>query len=227
MHNGKQTDILIMDFSKAFDKVGHEHLLAKLVHYGITGKTSNWIRSLLSNRKQTVVLEDERSYCGNVTSGVPQGSVLSPCLFLMYINEMPDQLQSTMRLFADDNMAYLAIESDDDIQTLQHDLNLLAAWEHKWQMEFHPGKCQILRVTRNWTSKIESNYVIHGHTLKIVDAEKYLGVTITSDLNRNQHIAKIKNKATSALSFLQRNIRVNAPTLKEKAYQTIVHPHLE
>ncbi len=142
MHNGKQTDILIMDFSKAFDRVGHERLLAKLVHYGITGKTNNLIRSFLSNYKQTVVLEDERSYCANVTSGIPQGSVLSPCLFLMYINDMPDQLRSTVRLFADDTTAYLAIESDDDIQTLQHDLNLLAAWEHKWQRSFIQGNAK-------------------------------------------------------------------------------------
>ncbi len=106
-------------------------------------------------------------------------------------------------------------------------LNLLAAWEHKWQMEFHPGKCQVLRLTRNRTHKIESNYVLHGHTLEVVDVAKYLGVTMTSDLNWNQHIAIIKNKATSTLSFLQRNVRVNAPKLKEKPYRTIVRPHLE
>ncbi len=189
---------------------------AKLVHYGITGKTNNWIRSFLSNRKQAVVLEDERSYCGNVTSGILQGSVLGPCLFLMYINDMPDQLLSTVRLFADDTTAYLVIESDDDIQTLQHDLNILAAWEHKWQMEFHPGKYQVLRVTRNRTCKIESNYVLHGHTLEVVDTAKYLGVTITSDLNWNQHIANIKNKATSTLSYLQRNTRSMLPSWKRR-----------
>ncbi len=94
-------------------------------------------------------------------------------------------------------------------------------------MEFHPGKCQVLRVTRNWTRKIESNYILHGHTLEVVNAAKYLGVTITSDLNWNQHIANIKNKATSTFSFLQRNVWVNAPKLKENAYQTIVRPHLE
>ncbi len=132
----------------------------------------------------------------------------------MYINNMPDQLLSTVRLLADDTMAYLAIESEDDVQALQHDLNLLAAWEHKWQMELHPGKCQVLRVTRNQTRKIESNYFLQRHTLKVVDTAKYLGVTITSVLNWNQHIANIKNKATSAFSFLQRNLRVNAPKLK-------------
>ncbi len=112
-----------MDFSKAFDKVGHECLLTKLVHYGITARINNWIWSFLFNHKQTVLLEDERSYFGKGTYGVPQWSVLGPCLFLMYINNMPDQL--TVRLFADDTTAYLAIESDNDVQALQHNLNLL------------------------------------------------------------------------------------------------------
>ncbi len=94
-------------------------------------------------------------------------------------------------------------------------------------MEFHPGKCKVLRVTRNQTCKIQSNYILHGHTLEVVNAAKYLGVTITSDLNWNQHIANIKNKATSTLSFLQTDVRVSAPKLKEKAYLTIVRPHLE
>ncbi len=92
-------------------------------------------------------------------------------------------------------------------------------------MEFHSGKCQVVQVTRN--ARFESHYVLHGHKLEVVDAAMYLGVTITSDMNWNHHIANIRNKATSTLSYLQRNVRVNAPKLKEKAYQTIVNPHLE
>lgn len=131
MVNGVQTDILIMDFSKAFDKVSHSKLTLKLHHYGIRGKTNRWIESFLANRRQTVVLEGEKSYEANVTSGVPQGSVLGPCLFLFYINDIPDRLQAKVRLFADDTAAYLGIQSLSDAEALQRDLDELARWEEK------------------------------------------------------------------------------------------------
>ncbi len=101
MQRGKQTDVLIMDFSKAFDKVEHLCLLLKLEHYSIQERTLNWIKSFLSNRKQHVVLEGEASDEMDILSGVPQGSVLGSCLFLYYINDMPDKITSKVRLFAD------------------------------------------------------------------------------------------------------------------------------
>ena len=125
MENGKQTDILVMDFSKAFDKVSHSLLLHKLHYYGIQGELNSWIQNFLFNRKQAVVLEGDKSdyrYVA-VESGVPQGSVLEPILFLYYINDIPAGLLSTMRLFADDTIAYLAIKSNRDALTLQQDLD--------------------------------------------------------------------------------------------------------
>jgi hypothetical protein len=142
MENGKQTDILVMDFSKAFDKVSHSLLLHKLHYYGIQGELNSWIQNFLSNRKQAVVLEGDKSdyrYVA-VESGVPHGSVLEPSLFLYYINDIPAGLQSTIRLFADDTIAYLAIKSNRDALTLQQDLDKLSYWETNWKMEFHPDK---------------------------------------------------------------------------------------
>ena len=98
-----------MDFIYAFDKVGHERLLRKITSYGITGLTHQWIRGFLSDRKQRVVLDGEHSDTVPVTSGVPQGSVLGPCLFLLYINDLAQDLESTVHLFADDTIAYLVI----------------------------------------------------------------------------------------------------------------------
>ncbi len=132
IHNGKQTDILIMDFSKAFHMVEHKHLLAKLIHHDITG----WI-----NRRDTELPIQPQTgcdtkwfynYCRNVTPGMPQWSVLRPCHFLLHINGIPNQLDYTVRLFAEDTMEYLTIQSDDDIQALQHYLNIIFAWEQKW-----------------------------------------------------------------------------------------------
>ena len=149
MENGKQTDILVMDFSKAFDKVSHSLLLHKLHYYGIQGELNSWIENLLSNRKQAVVLESEKSDYVAVESGIPHGSVLGPSLFLYYINDIPAGLTSTIRLFADDTISYLAIKSNRDALKLQQDLDKLSNWKKKWKMAFHPDKCNVISVTRN------------------------------------------------------------------------------
>ena len=114
-----------MDFSKAFDKVGHKRLLEKLDFYGIRGKTNQWIKTFLQDRRQAVVVEGEMSEYVNVLSGVPQGSVLGPSLFLFYINDIHNNLNSIVRLFADDTICYLTIKSQEDAQTLQADLDRL------------------------------------------------------------------------------------------------------
>jgi hypothetical protein len=135
------TDVLIMDFSKSFDKVSHCPLVHKLDHYGIRGKTNTWIQNFLSDRSQAVVVDGEKSSYIDVDSGLPQGSVQGPSLFLFYINDIPCSLKSTVRLFADDTIAYLALTSEADAVDLQSNLNKLGIWERKWKMEFHPDKC--------------------------------------------------------------------------------------
>ena len=108
---GSQIDLVLLDFSKVFDKVNHQKLLLKLHRYGIRGLSLKWIQAFLSGRTQTVVLENEKSDTVPVTSGVPQGSVLGPILFLIYINDLPDITRSKVRLFADDTVIYLAVSN--------------------------------------------------------------------------------------------------------------------
>ena len=158
-----QTDILIMDFSKAFDKVSHNLLIHKLHYYGIQGKTNQWINSFLKSRTQAVVLEGVTSDYVPVQSGVPQGSVLGPSLFLFYINDIPVGLDSTIRLFADDTIAYLAIKSNKDCTTLQNDLDKLGIWEFKWKMAFHPDKCNVLSISKS-KNPIKFNYTTQPGT---------------------------------------------------------------
>jgi len=128
-----------------------------------------------------VVVEGASSEELDVTSGVPQGSVLGPCLFLYYINDIAQGLTSTVRLFADDTMMYMAIKSDQDAKTLQKDMDLLCDWENKWMMEFHSDKCEILSITRK-KQPIIYPYQLHGHHLKHCDSAKYLGVNISKDM---------------------------------------------
>ena len=122
---GEQIDAILLDFSKAFDKVPHERLLIKLRHYGIRGNILSWIQSFLTGRSQKVLVEGQSSSSSPVTSGVPQGTVLGPLLFLLYINDLPDSVQSTTRLFADDSLLYRKIKSTVDLDILQEDLNRL------------------------------------------------------------------------------------------------------
>ena len=186
MTEGKQTDLILLDFSKAFDKVNHLKLLYKLQVHGVQGRTLGWIESFLLGRSQTVVLNGESSDELPVLSGVPQGSVLGPILFLLYINDLPENLQSQVRLFADDTAVYLAVQGPDGSEKLQNDLNLLQEWEEKWDMEFNPSKCQVLHITRS-RRPIRYNYTMHGQTLDSVEKARYLGVDISSDLSFSHH----------------------------------------
>ena len=119
----------------------------KLHSYGIRSATLRWIQAFLGNRRQKVVVEGEESDPVPVTSGVLQGSVLGPILFLVYINDLPDDVVSRVRLFADDTAIYLTLENKSDSDKLQRDLDRLQTWEARWDMEFNPSKCQVVRVT--------------------------------------------------------------------------------
>ena len=125
IQQGRQTDLILLDFSKAFDKISHEKLAYKLFHYGVQGKTLDWIKGFLADRSQRVVLDGVSSSSIPVTSGVPQGSVLGPVLFLAYINDLPEQVTSQVKLFADDTVVNITINKHTDSQKLQEDLHKL------------------------------------------------------------------------------------------------------
>ena len=162
LDNKTQTDAILLDFAKAFDKVPHKRLLCKLTSYGITGNTHNWITYFLSNRKQRVSVNGALSDTTDVTFGVPRGSVLGPILFLPYINDINENIQSSIRLFADDSIIYRKINSNIDHQILQTDLIQLEKWSDKWQMQFNISKCVHLPIT-NKTKPSSHQYSLFGH----------------------------------------------------------------
>ena len=146
MHNkkGSQIDIAVLDFSKAFDTVPHDGLLSKLKHYGIDDKIWLWICNFRKNRKQSVVVDGKQSSLIDVVSGVPQGTVLGPLLFLLHINDLPSVVSSKVRLFADDCLIYRNIKNKEYQIALQKDLNLLENWGNTWGMRFNAAKCNIM-----------------------------------------------------------------------------------
>ena len=212
--------------AKAFDKVDHTLLTHKLNHYGIKGVVNTWIKNWLNDRKQSVVVDGEKSELVSMDSGVPQGSVLGPGSFLYYINDLPARLRSRVCLFADDTIAYLVIILPKDTESLQEDLEELAIWENKWHMEFHANKCVVLTAAGK-KAPIHADYKLHIKILTRVKSAKYLGVTLADDMKWDQHINNICDRANRTIGFLRRNLSIGATSVKEIAYFTLVRPLVE
>jgi hypothetical protein len=226
MVNGKQTDAVVMDFSKAFDMVPHYSLLVKLQNYGIGNQGLKWIESFLADRTQRVVVDGQKSDPAPVTSGVPQGSVLGPILFLVYINDMPECITSNCRLFADDTIVYREVNCDADALLLQQDLDALQHWEKKWGMSFNPTKCNTINITRK-KKPLTTTYNLKDEALENVKVASYLGVQISADLSWHNQVAKVAAKGNKSLGFIRRNIRTSSKPTKSLAYHTLVRPVLE
>ena len=177
-----QVDVGVLDFSRAFDTVPHERLLSKLASCGISGPINHWIRAFLCGRTMSVIVDGEESDSAPVLSGVPQGTVLGPLLFILYINDIPDLVSpgTRIRLFADDCLIYRDINSVQDQIILQQDLYRLQSWAERWGMRFNPSKCVIIHICRNDPiTKIYDLCNVAPHT---VTNAKYFGVTLRSDL---------------------------------------------
>jgi hypothetical protein len=226
LHSSIQTDLIIPEFSKAFDNVPHKKLLWKLNNCGIRGNTWKWVSAFLSNRMQQVTLDGEVSGQLPVVSGVHQGSVLAPLLFLIFINDLPVAVTSKTRLFADDCILYIQIYNHDDSITLQQDMDNLAAWEKMWVCSSIQKKCISLSVTRSKTP-FHTSYILKGHTLESITTAKYLGIALSKDMNWDTHINNIISKANKIIGFLRRNLPIQNTEIKTLAYKSMVRSNLE
>ena len=173
MDQHSQIDLLLLDFSKAFDTVPHMRLLSKLSYYGINGPLHEWISSRLTQRTQKVVLNGVASKEVKVISGVPQGTVLGPLLFLLYVNDINDNINSTIRMFADDCVLYRIIKTLNDHHHLQNDLDIIIQWAIKWQMNLNADKSAVLHCTRS-RSPYLIDYFTNGKPLPTHEQHQYL-----------------------------------------------------
>ena len=221
-----QVDVAVLDFSKAFDTVPHLRLLGKLRHYGIKGPILQWIDTFLRQRHQRVVVEGHSSSSVRVESGVPQGTVLGPLLFLLHINDLPENVTSSVRLFADDCLLYRTIKSIEDHLALQKDLENLVEWGARWGMKFNTDKCHIIRISRS-KSPYDRFYTMAGNILKQVSSAKYLGITLEETLQWNLQVASTARKANGVLAFVRRNLKGAPRKAKEMTYTILVRPILE
>ena len=198
IQDNKSVHAAILDFSKAFDKVPHQRLLRKLEYYGIRENLLKWFESFLIGRTQSVICDGSQSKSIMVTSGVPQGTVLGPLLFLLYVNDLPANLQSSVRLFADDALLYGIISNEVDCNRLQADLFELERWQDRWKMKFNPSKCKIICISTKKSPPLKK-YVFCGSELDQIDSVSYLGVTLTNNLKWSQHVSSVLVRRAKSL----------------------------
>ena len=221
---GYKVDVIYLDFAKAFDRVPHRRLLDKLKGHGIDGKVFNWIESWLTNRRQRVCIQGKFSTWSPVTSGVPQGSVLGPVLFLIFINDLDKGLGSCVLKFADDTKIFRGISDAQDCDMLQKDLVSLQRWSEDWQMQFNAEKCKVMHIGKH---NPRFKYTMANTQLETVDEEKDLGVLISEDLKPSAHCIHSYSKANRMLGLINRTISIKQPSVLLRLYKSLVRPHLE
>ena len=222
-----QVDVGVLDFSRAFDTVPHERLLRKLAHYGVKGPIHNWIRPFLTESTLWVSIDGASSPATRVSSGVLQGTVLGPLLFMIYINDFPDNISpgTTTCLFVDNCHVYWEVKGIDDQEVLQKDHQSLQEWATRWGMGFNAKKCNIIHVSRNKPK--HHFYCLCGEITQEVEYAKYLGVTISANLKWEKHIHDITSKANSTLHFINRTFRYSPESARQIVYFALVHSTIE
>jgi hypothetical protein len=221
-------DVVFLDWCKAFDKVSHSILLSKLHHYGICGPLWHWISSFLTNRSQRVQFRGVSSGWIPVQSGVPQGSVLGPLLFNLFVLDLPNYVNSFLPQYADDTLLYRPIRSRDDMDIMQSDLNNILSWCQINKMSLNSDKCKAMRLSRRRGATISyPSYKIQNTTLDVVQSYKYLGVIISSNLKWGDHVKHITSRTSRLLGFIRRLVRCNNADILVKLYTTLCRPILE
>ena len=228
--NGGKIDNIYMDFSKAFDSVPHNRLLVKLQKYGFDMNSLNWFNSFLTDRKQRVCLSGEKSSWKTVSSGVPQGSVLGPILFLLYINDLAETTKCFVQIFADDTKLYSNVNRPDIAESLQSDINSTVDWSKTWQLPFNEKKCKVMHISKNIQPQTH-DYYIQGENeyvkLESVDEERDLGVLFNKTLSFRSHINGALSKANQMLGIIKRGFIYLDDTSLTSVYKSIVRSHIE
>ena len=221
-------DAVYLDFRKAFDTVPHKRLIHKLEGYGVSGDVLGWILDFLTNRYQYVSVDGKKSGKIRVTSGVPQGSVLGPILFIYFINDLPSVTENPMKMFADDTKTYNEMCNHDDQQKVQACIDIMVDWTIKWLVGFNGGKCKVLHLGSN--NPHYKYYIRDGD--KIVElqetkCEKDLGVHVDNLLNFQEHIDTVTKKARATAGMIMRNITFKSPEIMIPLYKALIRPVIE
>ena len=224
MDDGDPVDVAYLDFAKAFDSVPHQRLIQKLYAYGVRGKLLDWITAFLLDRRQRVVVQGSRSDWVPVSSGIPQGSVLGPVLFTIFVNDMPLEVSSCVKLFADDTKLYRRILGSECDDGLQADIDALVQWSNKWLLPFNATKCKVMHMGHH---NPELTYTLHGTPIEKTSEEKDLGIIIDNHLNFHRQTAAAVSKASQMLAVVRRSFANIDESTLPLLFRTMVRPLLE
>lgn len=224
LEEGNPVDVAYLDFRKAFDSVPHRRLLRKLYDLGIRGDTLRWIGAFLTGRKLQVVVNGARSAAISVKSGIPQGSVLGPTLFIAYVNDLPEAVHCPVKLFADDAKLYTSVEGAHSQIQMQEDLDALGEWSRKWLLPFNLAKCKTLHMGHGNT---QHQYRILDSPLCQVSVEKDLGIFIDDKLKFRKQAAAASNKGNQVLGVIRKSFEHLDKKTVPLLFKTLVRPILE
>ena len=219
---------MYLDFRKAFDSLLHQRLLKKVEAHGIDGSLLRWIESFLTGRRQRVNVNGGMSSWEEVHSGIPQGSVLGPILFVIFINDLPDVVDCYVKIFADDTKVFTQVNDEEDCRNLQRDLENLSQWSDKWQLKFNVSKCGVMHYGNQPTQQIYTmSEEGDRRELGVLTEEKDLGVKFDPSLKFSKHVAMVANKANRMVGIIRRTFDFLDEDMLKILYKTLVRPHLE
>ena len=228
LDSGKEVRAVFCDISKAFDRVWHSGLLHKLHAAGVTGEALAWFKNYLSDRKQRVVLPSTSSDWALIRAGVPQGSILGPLLFLLYINDIVTDIGSNIRLFADDTSLYIIVDNPTTAADyLNMDLIKISRWAATWLVTFNPTKTEALLFSRKLNRPQHPPLLMQNHQISEVEFHKHLGLYLSNDCTWHYHINYIKEKAWFRINIMRKlKFKLDRKSL-ETIYTTFIRPLIE
>ena len=219
----KPIDVIYIDFRKAFDSVPHQRLLLKLESYGIGPVLLKWFRSFLSGRKQRVNVNGKTSECVDIASGVPQGSIIGPMCFFLFINDLPGLMHNNMLLFADDAKLFGSASTPEEQGTIQDDLDRLHQWTEQWQLPLNAAKCTVMHLG---AQKLKKSYNIGDIQLKESETEKDLGLWVDNKLKFHLQTDKAVRKGHRMIAIIRRTFSYLNKDIFKKLYKALVRPAL-
>jgi hypothetical protein len=228
LDDGKEVRVVFLDISNAFDRVWHTGLLFKLQKLGVQDPLLSWIKNYLCDRKQRVVIEGQSSEWKSINSRVPQGSVLGPLLFLVYINDITEGLESIPLLFADDTALLEIVDSPvESAFTLNNDLEKISNWSQKWLVTMNTSKCEAIVFSAKKNKPFHPELYLDDSTISEMSSYTHLGLTLQNNLSWKKHILEIHTKASTCLNMLKSlKFRLERQTL-DTLCKSLLRPLLE